>query len=1184
MIGSSGLINPKIVDEIEADDAATEEEAVIRSQKCLMDVALDFDRLSIILSYINTMAETAGNFGSLLTVIIEWVEAKFDLLQKVKKEFVDDAIKGLKNSRSNNIFAHKMSGLPMLNAIIKCLMAYAVRDGTSSTQDGYKHLKQLQDKIQAEIDHVETIDWLLLCGVLSPKTAKINSIIANNLTDKYNELRLNHVRNWLALRDADQEEFNDEERMKTKGLLVDQLVQSLVNARLRKCDEYFGRGDFGDDVGPCYPPRSIKDVCKLFAMCGRTADKSKSRVLRLLVYHLFKECEELDTDLGWDLNLAGQQGEPGVADTFASISGISAADRRAVNAFVLIDNKKFKEGSGELRLASVTVLPRQSSSVLQVLHDNAEYEAALALIQAKHPCLSRPADLLLYTHIVLQAKSVPDAFEFIRQSREDHWEETLLDSFFKKCYDTKQMHMILKLPLDSVEGRCLEAFLDPLCQRGFVDAMEVNVLYLLGRARYVEAVRVCDAFAAKHADKCTARPTFHCLQALLQGYKKLLPKVQLDLTHGDPLSRATVYGAARHPKSSRAPPSLMSVADRINVTAVRPADASMDESMMDMTEAHGGVLGQPAQTNEAFVGPPMTPSRERRAIQGAVSYIDEVVPQPDVLNESSERAFTPQVATPDNRPPGARDVMSVFRDPPQSILKSKKKSAPMGSPAVKTPIRFAGFLDEDDEDDDDEEITFHNPPTTAMSTAAANELLDDSDITFAEVPTPSLGVSFGETQSPAVGESPASQPTDAMETSVDASTPARSSPLAATAAQTNSAKISMKASTGQGLRGANKALKTPPRPAGLRGMKNSGYRPSPLGATTPHTAANTPVLRQVVSTPRVRPVVETPAVTASAGNRAVMSSPAIVSSPAAVASPLQLHRLSTPQMRPGTSTPPRSAATSVASPRIASPMVASPMVASPMVASPMPASPMPASPMPASVGKVQVLAQASPKPSPKALPPTLLQMTPNQASPGSPFVATPHAPDSPDEPPQSPDGVGDASMGFSPEVDEAADEVPSPDIGTPALRGPTRRRSRYGPPLVVYYLSCPPVLLPCSPAPLLPCSATRIYPFLDVARKFPCVACSGEHAPASLWPSGMACFALSLRVLLCVYNSAGWLPDTFVCAMPAYSSCQPRHESRQDGCGKRIRGAAQRPQTKESSGCRQTRARRKAPPVHAWSQ
>ena len=807
--------------------------------------------------------------------------------------------------------------------------------------------------------------------MLSSKTAKIN-IIIEQLRDKYKQLRRERARCWTELPEG----FQDEHHIKTRGLLVDQLVHDILDPRLRKRDLFW----LDDGEGPCFPPRNIKSVCRLLELCGRTANPGRAREVRLLVYHLVMECEQQDVDD--QLNLRANADQPSTADMFADLAGISTADRRAIRAFVLIDGQKWSEGTAELRLASTTAFKHQTSSVLQVLHDNGEYQAALDLIQAKQPCLGRRADLLLYTYIVLQAKSVLEAFDFVRQSPEKGWEDKLLTCFFQKCYDTKQMHMVLKLPLDTAEGCCLVSFLETRCQSGDTATMEIYVLYLLGRARYVEAFRVCDDFANKHAALCNDRKKFDCLQHLLHGYKKLLPEVQQDLatrpSGGARTSRPRVRGLSSRPGPTRAPPSMFVATGIVNAfTAPAPAPAagSMDESLDTQEEAE---LAAPE--HNAFLGPPVTPSRQRSAVQ--VDYIEEADAQPVVPRTAEHlRTFTPQDFTPD-RPDsvvwGAQPT-TAHKEPTRSILKSRKKTAAAPSPSAATPRRVMTFAEPDgdgDDDDDEDEITF-------APQVEPDDDDDEDEVTFApqaiaavksstpqsEGRSPNLGLSFADTKSPNLGVSFSSAgagagnatppPGNAMDTGgppggAAPATEAAAGPAAATAG------------AGGGLRGSDRALKTPPVPAGLRQAKRSTYRPSPLGASsTPAAAAASPAL--VTSTSRLGPQAAVPSLASPAPSWSAAPSPQVASN---APSPYSLHRLSGQQMRPNTATP-LSAAVTAASPYVA----ASPYAPSPAV-SIAADSPKAGSPFVAAV-----------LPSPKQLPPTLLQMTPNRNSPaGSPFV------------------------------------------------------------------------------------------------------------------------------------------------------------------------------------------------------
>ncbi|XP_075220007.1 AT hook containing transcription factor 1 homolog [Lycorma delicatula] len=244
--------------------------------------------------------------------------------------------------------------------------------------------------------------------------------------------------------------------------------------------------------GGLYPPPSVQSMLRINLINGIPVYVKHC----ITLYFLMDLIDELPKK---------RQNADDVKDIisrFSTVFRLSASCVNIVKGLWCIDNKNFEEGLKYLFDSHVyksDITQWQHRVVLRSLFIQQEHHLALKYIQKMTPPLCEPEDIKFELTLLLECELFLQAFEF--QRRHKSLQSELLNSFFLGCLGKKQLGIVYKLSLNRSEEEAFTSFLESTQHQHSED---LRVLYLLSRARYVEAIDVNDKLRLKRTQNNAA--------------------------------------------------------------------------------------------------------------------------------------------------------------------------------------------------------------------------------------------------------------------------------------------------------------------------------------------------------------------------------------------------------------------------------------------------------------------------------------------------------------------------------------------------------------------------------------------------------------------------------------------------------------------------------------------------------
>eukprot|EP00041_Stephanoeca_diplocostata_P037765 m.1443529 g.1443529 ORF g.1443529 m.1443529 type:complete len:1663 (-) comp25102_c1_seq3:957-5945(-) len=572
----AGLIAPIAV---AADDVA-------RRRTLVLEVALAHNCAAPALAYLDAAAQRGDSVA--LDVVRTWVGDMFEALITGNSagDHAAAAAGGAvtrdfslpRDAHENDIEVHRMCMLGTLRAVHERLTSLAATV-LHTTAQGRRSLEAMWHRMEREWLRSRVLDWMFTCTLLPTAREKLRVLI-KDLSPLYDNLRSGRAA----------QRPHHPSRMDQPGqqrFLFEHLMAT---------------------VGMVYPPASLTHLLKQLAVATAAASMTPSTAI------LQCQCCFLYFLHDVDRVLASDGFEDGstlaYADQFADAFDLAPAVTRTVRMFWHVDHGLFEPdmatGDGvllEYFLADTALIPHQDLLVLRALHEQGNSDMALALIQVKRPSFASVEDMQLHVEILVDRGHVSEAFHTARTQSETNVRAVLLAHLFELC--VQQSHSakgLLQLPLDASEERILLKVLERDVASS--SAHETKVLYLVHRARYVEAIRAHRAFvAAQHQLTDDQRDRHDVLKSILAGLYTLLPKVQRKLADADgPTPRGVTHAPMQNfpPTPRTRGPTPMHLTSQIG-------SATWDSPV----SAQASPSGAAAALSQSFVGPPVTPVRSR---------------------------------------------------------------------------------------------------------------------------------------------------------------------------------------------------------------------------------------------------------------------------------------------------------------------------------------------------------------------------------------------------------------------------------------------------------------------------------------------------------------------------------------------------------------------------------------------
>ncbi|RZF46756.1 hypothetical protein LSTR_LSTR002619 [Laodelphax striatellus] len=272
-------------------------------------------------------------------------------------------------------------------------------------------------------------------------------------------------------------------------LLVDTLLKATPGGK-RVISQWEAEGSL---VGGLYPPPSVQSILRIFLVRGVAA-----HFKHMLIYYFLLDVADLL-----------QQDHPSATkmlQNFVTKFRLTKSQVLITKAFWLIDHGKLKEAVDHLTQDNVCqndITESNHKTVMYSLLVKGEPKLALMYSRAFNPLLSELEDAKFHILILLECGHILQAFDFQRKYRQ--WQTELLDLFFTVCMRRKELGVVYKLSLDSSEEEAFTQFLEA---NRHPHSEDLRVLYLLSRARYVEAIDVNKKLAVKRTQGAPSTPMF----------------------------------------------------------------------------------------------------------------------------------------------------------------------------------------------------------------------------------------------------------------------------------------------------------------------------------------------------------------------------------------------------------------------------------------------------------------------------------------------------------------------------------------------------------------------------------------------------------------------------------------------------------------------------------------------------
>ena len=633
--------------------------------------------------------------------VLKWATDTFEKLERKAKGRLPE------DGQGND---HDFGRMCVLDTL-RTIYSYVQQADAEATLGSLSNLERMRHKIEAEWSRSRLTDWLFATHMLPQKKDTIK-VLLPQLGAQYANLRASRGSRQSYPKPGD------------PVLLVDALMRT------------------GEAV---YPPRTLKGF--LAADAGRMSGTEKS----YLFYYFL---------LDYDAHTGDCK-----AEEFARLFDLPVSVTRTLATFRYLDNEIFTPDGNdftEFMLADATVINDQDVLVLRALYDLKYIETSLEFVQIKQPNFGEKQDVFLCANILITNKRINDAFFYIRNTGKDSdIHADLVEHFCTRALEQKQIGQVIRLPLSQEEE---EVLLEVLQGSDRPTAKEALVLYLVHRARYVEAFRTHRQYMESAPELGETDKNRHeDLKKLLDGYFKLLPRVQRKLARSDrdlagPSGGGPAFNVPMTPRTKG--PTTFSTAHIVQNAFLRPAA----ESMMDESGDSG------ALDTTTFAGPPVTPTRLRNSKYSLQFATPTAVARPsfsmgpEPTPESEMEMESPVVISP----------KAVKQQAPSSILKRPKSGKKRGG------IRFVPEVAEEDEDEkveinpdsSCEDITFNIAPRDLEAINALSPVEDSPSVQMddssSDLPGPQ--VLFGES------DAMESEPASASSTpgAIAASQPARS--------------------------------------------------------------------------------------------------------------------------------------------------------------------------------------------------------------------------------------------------------------------------------------------------------------------------------------------------------------------------------------------------------------------------
>ncbi|KAL8578235.1 hypothetical protein ACOMHN_040996 [Nucella lapillus] len=403
-------------------------------------------------------------------------------------------------------------------------------------------------------------------------------------------------------------------------ILIDALVHSAGDplSQLWKNEEGTGM----------YPPPSLHAALSMYLLDG-VEDRTKSAIMLYLLFDMAAVAH-------------GQQEEfaekiPRFARAFDFPLGLV----QQIHGFWLIDHMNFQEGLNQLRLRSGQDLgPWQHACILRALMHQGEAASALHYLSMRNPPVLTAHDLQMRLTILIANRLVNQAVMLVRTGCGPGDQDLMLKHIFTQCQQRKLMNVLLKLPLNDKEEKCLQNYLSENTDSA---AAELLVLHLLQRAQYVPAIRLNDRMKHRATMDLSSktRERSKTRNSIVDGFRQSLPATQqylinnptplarlphtrkIEVPRPKPLSTVVTQRAERRANCQSA--MILAVMDKV----AEAGRLLAEEEGFDDEEERGGRMREPVVVHKPgpFLCTPTTPrlqARLRQSSQVAFPNIQEV--------------------------------------------------------------------------------------------------------------------------------------------------------------------------------------------------------------------------------------------------------------------------------------------------------------------------------------------------------------------------------------------------------------------------------------------------------------------------------------------------------------------------------------------------------------------------------
>lgn len=373
------------------------------------------------------------------------------------------------------------------------------------------------------------------------------------------------------------------------------------------------------DSGLHAPPTS---AAALVALAMPLSERNFLRLTASILCHVDPSLVAVDASL--------------VAD-FAHTFGLSATQLDAALAMHAFDVGDRRRGVNLLAALPQPVVPGQHALVLDWLLQEGLCEDALSYWRAQQADIERAGELHWTQRVLLANKAVTLCFDALRSADAS---AAVFSKFFRQCVEDQLFKQLLQLPLDREEQQIFEESLRDGEQPRY---LEVLVGYYLQKGQIAAAYAVhCDLEARPHhIDERRSR----LRKALLDNYLLALAPAQrvlLQEGRGGTAAPGLIRRQKQHAAAATASPSL-SLAHKggqkpllLQLKAHAATSGGIMRIVADNIDGAAEEWGKSdaaaapedslAGTAQAFLGPPVTPSRSSTLHRrGSVSRLQRSV-------------------------------------------------------------------------------------------------------------------------------------------------------------------------------------------------------------------------------------------------------------------------------------------------------------------------------------------------------------------------------------------------------------------------------------------------------------------------------------------------------------------------------------------------------------------------------